>query len=381
LTGHSAASWFEDRLAELDPPHREVALALMEGAFAATCSVLERDGDPFVETQRDLEAIARIRYRVEGEADARVVTTSVAGALMLALRGAQIDSIEAPNLEAWVWTSAAVLVTAREVPADLVPGQVVQRQLWILVAEDGRGLSAGVYSKLPAAGGVPLGEALVRAVSATRISGARARLDAARRELGSEALHAAGASAVASFFLTPEVISGSDGGPALLDFEIARYDPALRSWQVMAAPTRPGDAGRDPKRRRSRLAESIRSAMEADAFGTGFHSVRSTRHRVSLDAPLDPREAGPGTDSVLGDLLPSDEDPARTVMGRLALEDLVSRSNLTAREAEVVGFIVDQYPEVEIAEFLGIAPSTVRVLWHKARRKLSEALEDNDEGA
>jgi hypothetical protein len=363
----------------MDTPDWVVAQAIMAGADAASFSLLERDGEfGFIESTGD-EATATVKFRLSGDSEARVRVLPLTWVLLVAAQSAVIDEVSAPDLESWTWTAAATVIAEQTLPAGLIlPEPLRRRRLWLLAARDDRGLSAALQSQdTSVSRHGRLGDVLAAQVARTTIEGAAARLARARRLLDMGTFSAVVAGAVAEYFATPAAMTGSDGGPALLAYEIATFDPVIRSWQTFVS-FPPVEVGTPPRKRRGTLSSRALTALENEVFGAGFDSPRSRHTVVSLDAP-DAPEGIVGRPRTLADTLPGGEDPGRTVEQGLELGELVARSSLSRREREVVDLRAEDHSEAEIAAILGIARGTVSSLWARSLRKMREAGEQRPE--
>jgi DNA-binding CsgD family transcriptional regulator len=377
----SDAEEWAQRLADLERPGREVAQALMSGADAASCSVLEQDGEFGSILRVGDEATATIKFRLPGDAEPRVRVWPLSWALLVAAQSATVDEVSAPDLEGLTWTAAAKVITEQKLPAGLIlPQSMRRRRLWLLVARDDRGLSGALHSQdssLSRWG--RLGDVLAAQVARTTVEGAAGRLAEAKRLLGdADSFRSVIAGAVAEYFATPAALTGADGGPALVAYEITTFDPVIRSWQTVAS-FPPEPVGALPRKRRGALSGRALRALEVEVFGAGFDSARGTTTVISLDTPVttDGLADNPPT---LGDSLVSTDDTARTVEQRLELGELAARAGLSGREREVLHLLLQDQSEASIAATLGIARNTVNTLSLRSRKKLAEAREKSREG-
>ena len=358
--------------AGMDTPDWVVAQAIMSGADAASFSLLERDGEfGFTESKGD-EATATLKFRLSGDSESRVTVLPLTYVLLVAAQSATIDEISAPDLESWTWTAAATVIAEQTLPAGLIlPEPLRRRKLWLLAARDDRGLSAALLSQDTSVNRHGrLGGVLAAQVARTTIEGAAARLARARRLLDTDSFNSVVAGAVTEYFATPAAMTGSDGGPALLAYEIATFDPVIRSWQtVVSFP--PETDGPRPRKRRGIVSGKALAALEAEVFGTGIDSARSTTMVVSLDTPA----AGGPVDNpaTLGDTLAGGEDPARAMEKRFEIGELAARAGLSPRERAVIRLMADDRPQTEMADILGISPDTVGTLVWRLRQKLGAA--------
>ena len=359
-------------------PEREVVKALMSGEDLASISVLERDGELGSILRVGPEATATVKFRLSGDAEPRMRVLPVLWVVLLHTKSATIDEISAPDRESWGWTAAAKVIAEQTLPAGLLlPQPLRRRKLWLLTAHDDRGYSAALQSKdrsLSKRG--PLGTVLTSQVARTTVEGAAGRLERAQRALDETTASDVIASVVAEYFTTPAAMMGSDGGPALLTYAIASFDPVIRAWQtVVSFP--PQTADRPTSRRRAAMSNASLRALEVEVFGAGFDSARSRTPVMSLDSPSKTTWADDGL--TLGDTLVGTDDPARTVEGRLELGELVARARLSKREREVIQLRAQDRTEAEIVGLLGLARGTVSSLLTRSRRKLEEALREPPE--
>lgn len=360
---------------DIDPPDLMVAQAIMSGADAASCSVLELGGELGYIPREGPEATATVKFRLSGDTEARIRVLPLSWVLLVAAQSASIDEVSAPDLESWTWTAAAIVIAEQTLPAGLIlPEPLRRRKLWLLAAHDDRGLSSALHSEdrsLSRFG--RLGEVLTAEVSRTTIEGAAGRLARARRLLDADSFNSVIAGSVAEYFATPAALTGSDGGPALLAYEIATFDPVIRSWRTFVS-FPPDTTGPPPRKRRGALSGRALRALELEVSGAGINSSRATRRVVSLDAPVTTDEMS-DSPQTLGDTLAGADDPAGSVERRLDLGELVARSGLSPREREVLQLLADDHREAEIAAILGIARTTVNTLLLRSRRKLKETRE------
>jgi RNA polymerase sigma factor (sigma-70 family) len=345
-----------------------VVRALQNGAYAASCSVYEREGRVELTTRTDRDAFAIVEYVAPGETNGQGSRCSLGAALALAAGGAQITSISSPDSDALVWTAVAMLDARWKLPhvpvmlRPIVPGQV-----WRVVCRDYRGLSAMFYSKLSTPRGRPLGEALSSAMTRTRIDGAAARMRAARPPR--EDLPTFVAGAAAEVFRSPDATSGSDGGLALIEWAIARRDlTAVDAWNTVAESVVASD--RPAKnRRRDRLFDKVLRVIEIDAFGS-----RADARRSGTIIPLDPSaEESEDDDPTLADPLVWDPDIAPSVLAGLEINDLLAAARLSNREREVFELLRADLTQLEIAERLGVARGTVAAWSSRLKKKLRQA--------
>ena len=232
----------------------------------------------------------------------------------------------------------------------ILPEPLRRRKLWLLAARDDRGLSAALRSQdISVSRRGHLGDVLAAQVARTTIEGAAARLDRARQRRDADTFSSVVAGEVAEYFATPAAMTGSDGGPALLAYEIATFDPVIRSWQTFLS-FPPVTVGPRPRKRRGTLSSRVLTALEQEVHGAGFHSARAVHTVVSIDAPV--------TTNVLADRL-SDAwghacrpRPHRSNV-LLELSDLVAGAGLSERERDVVQLRAEDHTDAEIAGILG----------------------------
>ncbi len=391
----------EARIAALDPASRRLFLGLTDGAYAATCatrleaiaaSTLEQiDDAPAPEPRvwlaeaRDEEALASIRLRVPGESAARTWVCPLAKALEYAVHGATIEEVRAPDGESWTWAGLAAGVTEDVIRAGpIVPFELRYQRIWLVWAQDFRGLTAALGSELPTSDGSPLGKRLTNLLSRSTIPGVRADRDAAYRALGADEFAGDVVGAVAEYLLTrADALHGMDGGAPLVEWHLWSLDPLGQDWHEVAGSSTPAPSA---THRRGRLSSTAIAAAVCDAFGSGLLSPRAQRRLkpeerrrfVSLDAPIGGQDATSDGErgTTHGDRLPVEPDVARTVAERLDLAALAVAAKLTRRERQVLGLLVDDVPEVAIAERLGLSPATVAVHVHNLRRKLRAVREE-----
>ena len=353
-----AEDWAE-RLKSLDPPHREVARALLSGADAAACSLEERAGQLGYTTRTGDDATATIKFRLGGDSLPRVRCLPLAWVARVAAEGAAIEEVSAPNPDFLTWTASAWVTVEAPPPASpALPAEPGGYWRWLVVAQDDRGLGAAPLSKIGMPDGRRLGQALTRALAKSQIKGARARMEAAQKELDDD-FSAIAASGAGIHLNDVAAMSGADGGAPTLGWQVLRRPLTGGEWTLVAGA--PSPYGTAPSRRRGHLFEAILREAEADAFGTGIDSPRGTRNITSLDQPIG--EA----DATLGELLAGAPD----VASGLEIDDLLAAARLTRREREVFDLqFVDGLTQAAIAERLGIAPGTVAVLSSRAAKKV-----------
>jgi hypothetical protein len=359
----AGAEELERRLRELTPPQREVLEALLSGADAASCSLLERDGELGYGTRTGDEAMATVKVRLPGEPALWVKHVPLASVARMAAQGADIAEVSAPNPDALTWTAAARATTDGVPP----PGLDVSAPLrgpwrWLVWAQDDRGLAAAPHSAMQMPDGRLLGNALTNTLAKTTIPGAKARLNSTRRYIG-EDLSTIVASTAATLLNEDEAVTGADGGSATIEWWVLRRAMTGGAWQLVARA--PAQRGAPTSRRRGRLFEAILKAAEADAFGTGINSPRGSREIVSLEQPV----GDPGEGATLGDRLAGAPD----VASGLEIADLVAAAGLTERERDIVELLAQELTQQEIAARLGIAPGTVANLSSRAKKKLHRA--------
>ena len=357
-----------DSLASLDPPDREVARAIEGGAWAASCSVYERDGGIAPTASTDADVMATVTFVAPSETFEREWQCSLGAVLALAAGGARINRVTSPDSDALTWTAVAIFDTRwvlPPIPVRLRP--VVPGQLWLVVCYDRRGLSMLPYSdiRMSVLDYRRLGDAVTNALTRTSIPGLRSRIELERRELRDD-LPGSIASAATEILSSSEAEAGADGGLATLEWEIRRLDLPANDWSVVASSPMGSSVGA-PTSRRSRLNAEVQRQMQEDAFGTGVSSPRSRWRSTSLDWPVDRSESAPLVESrLIGD---------PDVRASLELDDLLADADLTARELRVFELqFVDGLKQVEIAERLGIAPGTVAVLSSRAAKKVRKKL-------
>lgn len=354
---------WEQRLSALEPPERVVAQAILSGANAASCALLEQDGTLGYITWTGEDAKATVKFRLPGDSQNRVRCLPLAWVAKMAAEGAIIEEVSAPEPDGLTWTAAAWAITETP-PAGLVlPPYLQGPSRWLVGAQDDRGLAAGPLSKIPMPDGRLLGTALTTFLATTKIEGAAGRMKAARRELGDN-FSAIIASGAGELLHDVTSVAGADGGPAMIEWQVLRRALSGGAWQrVAGAPATRGTPG---SHRRSRLFDAILKAAEADAFGTGIDSPRGIRETVSLDQPI----GDPAQGATIGERLSGSPG----VASGIEIDDLLSSAGLTNREREVFERqFVDGLRQVEIAELLGIAPGTVGVLSSRAKDKVRRA--------
>lgn len=358
------SSWF-------DPHHRRIVEALSAGAVAASCSLYERDGELAFDTCTNNETFAIVRFLVPGETTIRRSRCSLSAIPLLAACGVEIRSVSSPDMQALCWTGAAVLDTRWKLPP---PPEWVRRPpelgIWLVTCDDYQGLSA-----LPLSGvkvqGRRFGDAVARVAAKTAIPNARARMDRARRALQgpgdhpSDDLRALVAEALADIFHSEAAAIGADGGLAMLQWEIARRDTTGEEWQTVAGSLPTERRPTTVPARRHRLFDEVLRITEAEVFGTGIHSPRSTREIVSLDQSVGESEDAPS----LGARLAYELD----LGSGLELDDLIQAADLTKREREVFELRRADLTQAEIAMQLGITTSTAGVHSRNVKKKLRRA--------
>lgn len=353
----------ERRLSGLEPPEREVLQALLSGADAASCSLLERDGELGYGTDTGNEAMATVKVRLPGEPTLWVKHVPLAWVARMAAQGAGIAEISAPNPNVLTWTAAASVVTDGVAPPGMVLAASFRRAWqWLIYAQDDRGLAAGPLSRMQMPDGRLLGKALTDTMAKTTIEGSKERMNAARRGLGDD-LSAIVASSAATLLNDDEAVTGADGGPATIVWQVLRRAMTGGAWQLVAG--EPAQQGAPASRRRGRLFEVILKAAEADVFGTGINSPRGSREIVSLEQPV----GNPGDGATLGQGLAGAPD----VASGLEIADLVAAAGLTARERDVFELMAQDLTQREISARLDIAPGTVASLTSRAKKKLRGA--------
>lgn len=216
--------------------------------------------------------------------------------------------------------------------------------------EDLRGaLAAPLSDWVPPGEQTTFGERLTRWVQATTIEGAKARLEAAKRQSDANERQVV-ASTAAEVFL-PDIRLH------LLDwwiFEANRQGKGhfLACSPSLALPDEPREEV-DRSRGRAALYEAVVRAFEKDA-GTERHQHRG--ERVTLEA--------------LGEEL-ENPFPEAGALERVELADLVARAKLTDRQREVLALYYDAgRTDAEIANQFGIAVSTVTNTRSRALEKL-----------
>ena len=353
---------WEQRLSALEPPERVVAQAILAGADAASCALLEQDGALGYITWTGEDAKATVKFRLSGDSEVRVRCLPLAWVAKMAAEGAIIEEVSAPEPDSLTWTAAAWAITETP-PVGLVLPQYLQGpSRWLVRAQDDRGLAAGPLSKIRMPDGRPLGNALTAFLAKTTIKGANERMNAARRELGDN-FTAIAASSAGELLHDVAAVAGADGGPAMIEWQVLRCALTGGAWQrVAGAPAR---LGIPPSHRRNRLFDAILKAAEADAFGTGIDSPRGIRETVSLDQPI----GDPARGATIGERLSGSPG----VASGIEMDDLLALAGLTKREREVFERLVDGFKQVEIAELLGIAPGTVAALSSRAKDKVRRA--------
>jgi hypothetical protein len=353
-----AKDWAQ-RLTTLQLPHQEVARAIHSGADAASCSVFEEGGQVRFTTRTGEAAVATVKFRLRGERAPQVLCRPLTWVATVAAQGAIIEELSAPEPDSSTWTGLAWVIAEATLPAGLVlPARLRGPWMWLVIAQDDRGFGAAPLSLMRMPDGRLLGEALTGVLAKTQIEGAKARMDAARRNLGDN-FSAIVASGAAEHFHDVAAVSGADGGPSTLEWQVLRRPLTSGAWKLVAgAPSTPRTA---QSRRRGHLFDAILKEAEADAFGTGIDSPRGTRNITSLDQPIG--EA----DATLGELLAGAPD----VASGLEIDDLLAAARLTRREREVFDLqFVDGLTQAAIAERLGIAPGTVAALSSRAAKKV-----------
>lgn len=358
----SAKDW-EQRLSELDPPEREVAQALLSGADAASCALLEQNGTLGYITRTGDDAMTTVKFRLSGASEVRVRRLPLAWVARVAAEGAIIEEVSAPEPDCLTWTAAAWAIAESTLPAGLVlPASLRGPWRWLVIAQDDRGLAAAPHSGIRMPDGRLLGKALTDTLAKTTIPGSKARMNATRQDLGDN-FSAIVASSAAELLDDDAAVTGADGGPATIEWRVMRRAMPGGAWQLVAGA--PAQRGAPASRRRGRLFEAILKAAEADAFGTGIDSPRGSREIVSLEQPV----GNPGEGATLGQRLAGAPD----VASGLEIADLVAAAGLTERERDIVELLAQELTQQEIAARLGIAPGTVANLSSRAKKKLRRA--------
>lgn len=354
----TGADW-EERLRRLEPPDRVVARAILSGADAASCSVLERDGRVGFTTITGDGATAIVKVRPPGTDEEWVRLMPLALVPRLAAQGADIVDVSASDPDVMTWTAGARVTTGTQPPGRAEPPDRHGPSRWLLVAHDDRGLGAAPLSAIPMPNGRPLGGELARTLTRTNIEGAAGRMRAAREKLAGD-LQAVVASGAAMYLAAVPATTGADGGPPTHDWQLLRCPLAGGPWTVVAGtPSMPAISRSS---RRGNLFSAILKEAQADAFGTGIHSPRSKRVVTSLDEPI-----GEDATETLGGSLAG----ALDLGSALEVDDLLTAARLTKREREVLELqFVDGLTQAAIADRLGIAPGTVAALSSRAAKKV-----------
>jgi RNA polymerase sigma-70 factor (ECF subfamily) len=126
------------------------------------------------------------------------------------------------------------------------------------------------------------------------------------------------------------------------------------------------------------VAEGLRRFEGDEAAFKGWIFTIARRRLADHRRRLGRRNARALPTDALSELL-ADDDPADLVMSRLSAQDAIAAltSVLPTEQAEVVMLrVVGGLPVEEVARVVGKRPGTVRVLQHRALRRLASQLRD-----
>jgi RNA polymerase sigma-70 factor, ECF subfamily len=127
------------------------------------------------------------------------------------------------------------------------------------------------------------------------------------------------------------------------------------------------------------VAEGLQRFEGDEAAFKGWIFTIARRRLADHRRRMGRRSTRPVPTSAVPELL-SDDDPADLVTGRMSAQDAIAAltSALPTEQAEIVMLrVVGGLPVEEVARIVGKRPGTVRVLQHRALRRLASQLRDN----
>lgn len=319
-----------------DPILSKLYSSIQSGHSAAAFIATETKGEFRYEFPLDADVIVEATYSGEP-----TVALTLIEVLDRAARGRVPVSLGGRPGALVTVANGRILVTSGEFVArieDLRAAVAAPLSDWVPPMEQAAEGTTGTF-----------GERLTRWVQATTIEGAKARLEAAKRQSDANERQVV-ASTAAEVFL-PDI------GLHLLDwwiFEANRQGKGhfLACSPSLALPDEPREEV-DRSRGRAALYEAVVRAFEKDA-GTERHQHRG--ERVTFEA--------------LGEEL-ENPFPDAGALERVELADLVARAKLTDRQREVLALYYDAgRTDAEIANQFEIAVSTVTNTRSRALEKL-----------
>jgi DNA-binding CsgD family transcriptional regulator len=282
----------------------------------------------------------------------------------LAAGGAKLTRLRAPE-GSLVWAGLAIERRAHE--------------RWVLSGYD---LTQAVATVLSARW-PPEGRTVADALLATKVAqghqeeGKRGRVRRLREQLEPDRMRLGlgpgddvrgiMAAGVVEYLSNPQ--AWQDNGWPAASWALARYDTDADTAQFIAHPPEWGFDKPGERSRRVGLFDAALTTLEDDAFGAGFDSPRGAHEKLPLDAPIEPDDLRTVAD-VYGDL--DAVDPGEQAAGHSELGRLLDL--LDAQERAVVVLPAMGYGDQGIARQLGVSVGSVRVLRHRARKKLRAGL-------
>jgi RNA polymerase sigma-70 factor, ECF subfamily len=168
------------------------------------------------------------------------------------------------------------------------------------------------------------------------------------------------------------VIRAKDGDARALEALLARHTPKVERLARHFL--------RDPEDARDATQEALAKVCQRLPQFRGGSQFSTWLHRIVVNTCLDAAERRKArSHEPLTELLPSDDDPARSAgLSELRRELCDALAGVSPRQAQVV-LLKDAlgYSFEEIAEAAGIPVGTAKCHAHRGRARLSERLEDH----